>query len=222
MEAEINEPLRRWLTPYGVSFRNAGDLAWNRRPRSWDGAVGVYGIKPYAIMHSGFREVLFLDADNGVFRDPTFLFEAAEYRLIRAIFWPDPATHAGRLGGRELRRDFGLDEGTSRELESGQILIDKLECWRALALTLHLNEHGDYYYPLLSGDKETFRLAFDVLRQPYLLVPRDPDAVEYPRHNPRRAGSRAPLVTLVHSLLAGFAPIVPSLGGTKMENGRHC
>ena len=164
-EGEVNEELRRLLEPHGVMFRDAD--------RSWSGgrsSMRRYAIKSYALVHSAFREVLFLDADNCVYRDPTFLFDTHEFHERRAVFWPD--RHA-QSGGDELRRDFGVTPG-GIEFESGQIVIDRIDCWHELALTLHLNEHSHYYYRFFFGDKETFRLAFDYLRRPYALVPRAP------------------------------------------------
>src|SRR5258707_12483738 len=46
-------------------------------------------LKPYAILHSHFEEVLFLDADQVPVRDPAFLFDQPEYLEAGAVFWPD-------------------------------------------------------------------------------------------------------------------------------------
>ncbi len=51
--------------------------------------LGGWELKPYAIIHSSFREVLLLDADNVVVVDPEFLFNTAPYKRVGAIFWPD-------------------------------------------------------------------------------------------------------------------------------------
>jgi len=48
--------------------------------------LGGWQSKPFAILHSRFQEVLFLDADNVPVVDPTFLFETDEYRRTGAIF----------------------------------------------------------------------------------------------------------------------------------------
>ena len=165
MAGEVNAPLRRWLEPYGVVFRDSGALPWGRN-RWFNGA---HGIKPYAIVHSAFRDVLFLDADNSVSRDPTFLFDTPDYASRGAIFWSDPAPMTAALGRAALRADFGVDPGGD-EFESGQLFVDSIRAAQALALTVHLNERSGYYYRFLFGDKETFRLAFDAAKQPYLLV----------------------------------------------------
>jgi hypothetical protein len=57
------------------------------------------------------------------------------------------------------------------EFESGQILVNKQRCWRALQLTMHMNEHSDFYYNYVYGDKETFHMAWSMLGQKYAMVP---------------------------------------------------
>src|SRR5579871_942984 len=171
MEGEVNAALQRWFEPYGVTFRDGGRLPWGRN-RFFNGA---HGFKPYAVVHSSFQRVLFLDADNSVAIDPAFLFTTPEFLRHGAVFWSDPVVMTDRLGGAALRADFGLDPGGD-EFESGQFVVDKSRCWRALRLTMHLNELSGYYYRFLFGDKETFRFAFDAARQPYVLARQPVDA----------------------------------------------
>jgi hypothetical protein len=112
----------------------------------------------------GVRGVLLLDADNVPVRDPTFLFESAPYRATGALFWPDYAT---KPGPAILWRALGIRRPAEPEFESGQILVDKRRCGKALALALWFNAHSDFFYRHIHGDKETFHLAFRRLRQSY-------------------------------------------------------
>ena len=126
-------------------------------------------LKSYAILHSPYREVLLLDADNVPVVNPEFLFTSSEYRATGALFWPD------FLRGRDKKnmaiwRSFGLHMPNELEFETGQILVDKSRCWRALCLALWMNENSDFFYQYLHGDKETFHLAFRKLKEPYALV----------------------------------------------------
>lgn len=43
-------------------------------------------------------------------------------------------------------------------------------CWKPLALTFWFNEHSDFFYSHIHGDKETFHLAWRKLKQPYTMV----------------------------------------------------
>lgn len=134
-------------------------------------------LKPYAIFHSEFAETLLLDADNVPVRNPQFLFDSSEYQRIGAIFWPD-FNHTATNGQLAIWRSCGLRRPSEREFETGQILVDKERCWKALKLCLWLNDHSDFYYRHLHGDKETFHLAFRKANQPYFLIPHPIHRVE--------------------------------------------
>jgi len=115
---------------------------------------GGWQLKVYAILHSSFAEVLHLDADNIVARDPSYLFDTPEFREHGAMFWtdnPKPGIHTpyvtegiwDRLGasGREPEVDW----------ETGQMVIDKRRCWSALQLTRHFADHADYWGGMNNG-----------------------------------------------------------------------
>ena len=125
-------------------------------------------LKPYAIVHSDFREVMLIDADNVVVRDPAYLFDAPEYREAGAAFWPD----FDRLApDRAIWRICGVPYRDEPEVESGQLLIDKSRCWHPLQLTLHLNSFCDFYYDYVHGDKELFHMAWRMLNRDYAMTP---------------------------------------------------
>jgi Mannosyltransferase putative len=124
-------------------------------------------LKCYALLHSPFTEVLYLDADNVPVRNPEYLFHSAEYAETGAVFWPD----LGRLEKTAQVWDLlGLRRPSTPEFESGQMLINKRRCWSALRLAMWMNENSDYFYRYLHGDKETFHLAFRKLDQPFSLI----------------------------------------------------
>lgn len=64
---------------------------------------------------------------------------------------------------------FGIPYRDEPEFETGQIVVDKARCWRALCLTMWYNEYSDFYYQYVHGDKETFHLAFRKLDQSYAM-----------------------------------------------------
>jgi hypothetical protein len=124
-------------------------------------------VKPFAILHSPFRDVMLLDADNFAAKDPEYLFDSWEYREVGALFWPD----AGRLSRDHASwQIFGVPFADEPEVESGQLVIDKERCWRALCLTKHYNDYSDFYYRYVHGDKETFHFAFHKAAQPYAMT----------------------------------------------------
>jgi hypothetical protein len=118
------------------------------------------------MLHCPFEEVLLLDADNVAVVNPEFLFETAPYRESGAIFWPD----YGRLAATRLIWELcGVSYRDEPEFESGQIVVNKRKCWKALNLTMWFNEHSDFFYQHIHGDKETFHMAWRKLDQPYAM-----------------------------------------------------
>jgi len=164
---ELDEGMRALLEPLGVACVDALKIRRGfpaRILRGWE-------LKAYALKHSRFREVLLLDADNMPVESPEFLFETPEYGETGAIFWPDfPGVRT--KDPTPIWRSCGLRRPNEPEFETGQIVLDKQRCWRALCLAMWFNENSDFYYRHIHGDKETFHLAWRKLRQPYSLVPR--------------------------------------------------
>lgn len=154
------------LRPLGVECVDASRVRKRFPARILHG----WELKPYAVLHSSFREVLLLDADNVPVVNPDFLFDLPQFRASGAIFWPDFGFADGGKAAA-IWRSCGLRQPKEREFETGQIVVDKERCWAALRLTLWFNEQSDFYYRYLHGDKETFHLGFRKLKQSYSLVP---------------------------------------------------
>jgi hypothetical protein len=171
---------RMGLILKGVTWRDANAVARERglRPRFLGGGQGYppWELKPFAVLFSGFRQVLSLDADSYPVRRTrrgspdciARLFSSKAFR-DRDLFWPD---RCGPLRAEGWRR-FGLPPQTGREaIESGQFLVDKRRCWKALNVAWWLNEHRDYTYKLESvagvyGDKDLFDIAWTYTQTPW-------------------------------------------------------
>jgi hypothetical protein len=138
-----------------------------------------YFIKPAAILACKFDSILYLDSDNYVTTDPTFLFDML--KNYTAVFWPDywvasPSQPMYKAMHLTYRREF--------EFESGQMVISKRKSQRALNLAMYLNMYnaisssgvpttgGDnVVYKYLHGDKDTFKFAWNATSTPYYFVP---------------------------------------------------
>lgn len=178
--AELSPEMAALLAPLGVRCVDAYDMARLYPVRRLDG----WELKSYAIMHSSFAEVLYLDADNVAVRDPTFLFDAPEYRATGALFWPDRYMGEGDQHSwlrREAWDVCKVPYQNEPEIEAGQLLIDKRCCWLPLQIAAHLNEHSDFYYAYFYGDKDTFHLAWHRAGQRYALVPERPQTLKVDR-----------------------------------------
>ena len=162
--SEMPRRLRALVEPYGVRCVDAAAVRRRHPVRTLSG----WELKPFALLHCAWEQVLLLDADNVAVRDPAYLFDAAPFRRHGAVFWPD----FDRLGPeRAIWRICGVPYRDEPEVESGQVLLDKRRCWEPLQLTMHLNEHSDFYYDYVHGDKETFHMAWRMLGREYAMVP---------------------------------------------------
>ena len=74
------------------------------------------------------EQVLFLDSDNVLMRDPSDLFDAAQFRDTGAVLWPD---YWSTSVAPQLAAVLALPRGTrlpAGSFESGQMLIHKRRC----------------------------------------------------------------------------------------------
>ena len=150
---EMDEKMSALIRPLGVECVDALEVRKQNPARRLTG----WESKPYAILHSPFQEVLFLDADNVPVANPEYLFETTEYQDTGAILWPDRS----RMKREDpIWRICGIEPREEPETESGQLVVDKARCWRELRLTMWMNEHSDFFYRYFYGDKETFHLAW--------------------------------------------------------------
>ncbi|GMF28055.1 unnamed protein product [Phytophthora lilii] len=136
-----------------------------------------FGAKVYAIYHSYFEKILFLDSDNVPVRDPSFLFESQEFIDTGAVFWPDfwhPRHTIFNFHGQSLLWEL-LDQRFINmfEQESGQLVIDRRRHTAPLELvkfyTFHTPNHFQTF-KLVHGDKDLFRLAWLKLKSSFYMI----------------------------------------------------
>ena len=169
---EIDANLRRLIEPLGVTCVNAQSFRRRYPARILNG----WELKSYAVIHSSFEEVLYIDTDNVIVSDPTKLFDASAYREHGAVFWPDFERLAPDRPIWNICRVTYRDEP---EFETGQMVIDKRRCWKSLQLTMHLNEYSDFYYKYVYGDKETFHMAWHMSAQSFAMIPYPLEALSH-------------------------------------------
>ena len=168
---EMGPPMRGLLEELDAQPVDAFEVAKRHQVER----LGGWELKPYAVMHSRFREVLLLDADNVPVRDPSFLFDRPEFRDTGALFWPDIV----RLSpDNEIWAISGLSYRDMWSVESGQMVLDKSRCWRALSLSHWINQHSHVFYQFLHGDKDTLVIAWLMLAQPYQFIRHSPKLLE--------------------------------------------
>jgi hypothetical protein len=161
---ELDARMRSLMAPLGVECIDADVVRQQHPVRILNG----WELKTFAILHCPFREVLFLDADNVPVLNPEFLFDTPQLREGGAIFWPD----FGRMKpDRFAWKIFDVPFRDEPEFESGQMVIDKARCWRPLSLAMWFNEHSDFFFHHIHGDKDTFRFAWHRLGQRFAMPP---------------------------------------------------
>lgn len=161
---EVDGMMADLVRGFGVECVDAREVEKKhpaRRLAGWE-------LKAYALLHSPFQEVMLLDADNLPIRNPEYLFDAEQYRETGAIFWPDVCEYTEEA---KIWESLGMTTPRMAEFESGQIVIDKRRCWKPLRLALWFNEHSDFFYEHVHGDKQTFHLAWHKMRKSYGFVP---------------------------------------------------
>lgn len=148
-----------------------------------------YQWKIIALYYSNFQNILLLDSDNALLKDPVTLFEFDEYLSTGMVMWPDAWTRTTHpsfyriinspVENPDSQTKFHSLKGTIPDptIEAGMVLVDKAKHAKTLFLTLYFNVHGpDYYYPLLTqggageGDKDTFVAAAFALKKPYYII----------------------------------------------------
>lgn len=142
-------------------------------------------LKSYAIIHSKFKEIIYLDSDCFLFISPDILFNHSIYREHNAVFSCDIDVHhhwSGRLVEPEtfivpklgifsngkwdysqpnpLWQMLDIEEDNLPEFETGFIMVNKAKYAEPLFTTLFLNENSHIIYKYIYGDKDTFHLAW--------------------------------------------------------------
>lgn len=149
--------------------------------------VRGWPIKPLALLLTEHDVVAMVDADSVPLVALPRLLDRTVSSVGRAltehgaVFWPDVRRASDRLSGHNrLREGLGLPTWSSAthvwEAESGQLVVDRRRSWLPLRIAWVLNAHP-VSYTLLHGDKDLYRVAFELAHQPYHQVASRPHAV---------------------------------------------
>lgn len=186
---EMSPEMARILTMLDVETVDACEVRRRHPARR----LGGWEAKSFAVLHSRFRHVFLLDADNMPLVDPATFLCHPEYERTGAVFWPDNHSH---LEDSPVWRLFRVPYRPELEVESGQLLVDKARCWVPLNLARHLNDWSDVYYRAIYGDKETFHFAWRHLGVDYAMPLGRPRIVYYQNHT--RYGPKRMTAALEH------------------------
>lgn len=170
-EYEMDNNMKELCNIFNIKYINAQKFCIenNISPRILNG----WELKPFSTLYSNFKEVLYLDADNIPSKDPTYLFYLPQYQNLGSIFWPDlPPSRRKEWMPSIVWENVGLLYRDEPDFETGQYLINKEKCIRELNLTMWMNEHSDWFYKFVYGDKSTFHLAWRKCNTEYAIPSR--------------------------------------------------
>lgn len=137
-------------------------------------------LKSIATLFSDFKEVMYIDADNIPAVDPSYLFDDPRYKELGSIFWPDlPSCERVEWLVPVCWHNVNLEYRAEVDFESGQFLINKEKCYKELYISYWINQHSDWFYKFVYGDKSTFHLAWRKCGTEYC-IPSTPAGWEYP------------------------------------------
>lgn len=168
LEGEISEGFRRAVEPYGVTFVDGSRFPWQIRPSV---PLGGWQLKAHALLCTGYRWVLYMDADCYPVHNPEMYFQEVKDRGQSALFFPDVA---GTNLSPETFALFGIEYPLDPQWETGMFLVDTVSAYRPIWYADQMNKWSDYCYRFVYGDKETFHLAFRALGYPVDVIPHRP------------------------------------------------
>lgn len=158
-EYEMDNNMKYLCDILNIKYINATQYCkdHNLNPRILNG----WELKAFSTLYSNFQKVLYLDADNIPAIDPSYLFDTKEFKELGSIFWPDLPPHKRKEWMPPIVwENIGLEYRDELDFETGQYMIDKSKCYKELCITMWMNEHSDWFYKFVYGDKSTFHLAW--------------------------------------------------------------
>ena len=161
-----------------VTLINAQDYIHPDRAAS----IGGWSVKPFAMLVSKFKEIIFIDADGLFFQDPATLFDWDSYKHTGSLYFRDRTIGAGDTSALDFFKsmvsrpsDFAKQQRMWRKLsqhegESGVIAMDKSRGGffvLLMASLMNMDPIKDQMYKKIHGDKESYWMASEALQVPY-------------------------------------------------------
>lgn len=150
-KTEMPDYARPYFYEIGVELVDAMEVRKRHPMRILDG----WTLKAFSVMNCPFRQVMFTDADSFVEVQPEEIFNHKDVRRVGSIFFSD-VKNCHPVSWAYVH--FGLRRG-KKEMETGQFVIDKTQCWVALRWAFWCGEHREVWDKLLLGDKGWFEMG---------------------------------------------------------------
>lgn len=141
-------------------------------------------MQAFAILHSSFVEVVWMDRRIHPMLDLREIFDDETYLEHGCLFWQDLVTDSHWLElswSEQYAMEMGIEnmDMGDREFEAGMLVVDKERCWVALQLVVYMSResaHFDHFDGMTNVD--SWRLTFKLLGARYGLISYLPDFVD--------------------------------------------
>lgn len=141
----------------GVTVINCYEFAKTHPARILRG----WEVKLYAMLHSGWESILYLDADAYPVANPEKLIQLAQSTGI--AYWTDLP---GNYGTVKWPKVWPPGENKIPAIQGGQMAIHLPTFWKEFMLAHWMNQHSDYFYTHGYGDQDTWRIACAITGNP--------------------------------------------------------
>lgn len=162
--AQTEPIVEAWLRPYEVRCRDLDEHMARHAPSRLGGG---WTSKFYAVLHSAFEQVFYMDSDCYPVGDLTTVFD---HTPTGAVIWPDTPAAQDNIHWHI----YPAAPSGRPPLSGGQFLIDKRRFWTELNLCQWWNERADYAYRHGFGDQDVLRGVWEQCRAPATLYEKTP------------------------------------------------
>jgi hypothetical protein len=145
-DSDLSEDYRSDLEQLeGVVTR---DIAQMVNDEGW--RLAGWAAKPFAMLFSSFREVIFIDADSLFFKNPELLFDDPSYKKTGALFFKDrnimPENKKRFLQqilpkpiSKQVKQSRFWSGDSGHQQESGVVVVDKWRHFMAMLMVTRMN-----------------------------------------------------------------------------------
>jgi len=127
---------------------------------------GGWEAKLYAIYHTNFDRILFLDADAYCINNPEPLFDLLNHAGF--AFWKDFEQQRNSINWTHVT---GVDGRDLPLVQGGQLLLDRIKSRKLIHVCNWLCQHSDYYFNFMYGDQDTWRVGLQLGLSDYIILP---------------------------------------------------
>ncbi|KAJ1547375.1 hypothetical protein HK096_003187, partial [Nowakowskiella sp. JEL0078] len=120
----------------------------------------VFLLKVITLLNTEFEQILLLDPDVMVLKNPTQLFETEEYLQTGGLFWPDLTKTTVFSPYWRWMGQSCVDEW---DQDGSFVLINRRKSWKAIALLWFVNRNEkirNWHSSFSQGSKDMFRFAW--------------------------------------------------------------